>query len=85
MTNIIVPREGSVWQHTNGNRYVVRAITNEYGTDFVRYPVTVVYKGSTNGIMWSRPLSDWHRSMGYVSGDYTFCDESKYGIESSHE
>lgn len=52
---------GSQWQHTNGNEYEVTDITNEGSTKSL-YPVTVVYKGA-NGKSWSRPLSDWARSM----------------------
>ena len=53
---------GSLWHHKNGNKYEVITIANsETKTD--RYPVTVVYKNIDNGTIWSRPLSDWHRSM----------------------
>jgi hypothetical protein len=56
------PSEGSVWQHRNGNRYLVLAIANHASDRPERYPKTVVYQGA-NGNIWSRPLSDWHRSM----------------------
>jgi hypothetical protein len=51
---------GSLWVHRNGNHYTVICITNK--PDEPRYPKTVVYIGS-NGQLWSRPASDWHRSM----------------------
>ena len=53
---------GSDWIHSNGNHYHVVMLANEHSADMERYPVTVVYKG-TNGKVWCRPLSDWHRSM----------------------
>jgi hypothetical protein len=28
-----------------------------------RYPLTVVYQTVANGNVWTRPLSDWHRSF----------------------
>ena len=53
---------GSLWKHKNGNKYEVITIANsETKTD--RYPVTVIYKNIYNGSIWSRSLSDWHRSM----------------------
>ena len=52
----------SKWRHTNGNQYVVSAITNERSEDQRKYPTTVVYTG-LDGKVWSRPLADWHRSM----------------------
>ena len=56
------PEIHSRWQHTNGNTYRVTAITNAHATIQQKYPVTVVYEGK-NGNVWSRPFSDWHRSM----------------------
>ena len=54
---------GSVWHHKNGNQYRVLLIVNTK-TDFPKkYPVTVVYENTHNFTKWSRPLSDWHRSM----------------------
>lgn len=53
---------GSVWVHTNGNRYMVLMLANEFTEHPDRYPATVVYRGE-NGRIWSRALSDWHRSM----------------------
>lgn len=52
---------GSVWQHTNGNEYMVLMMTNVDSTND-RYPETIIYAGKNEKI-WSRPLSDWHRSM----------------------
>jgi hypothetical protein len=37
-----------------------------------KYPVTVVYQGVVNGAVWTRPLSDWHRSMTSVQGMKVF-------------
>lgn len=55
---------GSVWQHTNGNRYTIERLTNL--PDEPRYPLTVVYVGA-NGMAWSRHASDWHRSMTLIT------------------
>lgn len=52
----------SRWTHSNGNTYTVFLITNEHSENQERYPTTVVYI-DCNGTTWSRPLSDWHRSM----------------------
>lgn len=60
-----VPAKDEVWRHYNGILYVVEALANEYTTRD-EYPATVVYRGP-NRRVWSRPLSDWHRSMTYVA------------------
>lgn len=52
----------SRWTHSNGNTYTVFLITNKHSENQDRYPTTVVYI-DCNGTTWSRPLSDWHRSM----------------------
>jgi hypothetical protein len=64
-TNLQLPRPTSEWQHDNGNIYVVLCIANEFTEQPERYPQTVVYMG-LNGRVWSRPASDWHRSMTLV-------------------
>lgn len=57
-----VPVNYSRWQHTNGNEYLVLLVTNLTSTR-EEYPITVVYQGLVNGLVWSRPLSEWYRSM----------------------
>lgn len=52
----------SRWRHSNGNTYAVIFITNEHSENQDRYPTTVVYR-DYDGRTWSKPLSDWHRSM----------------------
>jgi len=59
------PRIGSIWRHKNGNLYKVLLLTNEESTKD-QFPITVVYVGPNLNI-WSRTLSDWSRSMTYVS------------------
>jgi hypothetical protein len=54
-------KPNTYWLHKNGNLYSVLMITNQDSTR-EEYPVTVVYIG-LNGKVWSRPLSDWHRSF----------------------
>lgn len=60
-----LPRPTSTWEHTNGNHYAVLFIANEFTERPDQYPQTVVYKGE-NGRVWSRPVSDWARSMTLV-------------------
>ena len=57
------PTPGSVWMHRNGNRYAVVMITNAESERQEKYPTTVVYRNVSNGNVYSRKLSDWHRSM----------------------
>lgn len=61
VTETAKPSIGSTWRHRNGALYVVRLFTNEF-SERAEYPMTVVYEGA-GGRMWSRPLSDWHRSF----------------------
>lgn len=51
---------GSVWEHTNGKRYTVIGMANVGGGK--AYEPHVVYQGE-NGKLWTRPASDWARSM----------------------
>lgn len=60
--NIQAPAVGSNWSHTNGNNYQVTLVTNLLSTR-AEYPVTVVYTNQANGTVWSRPLTEWYRSM----------------------
>lgn len=62
--NFTKPKINSEWTHRNGNSYRVLMIANE-GSEKEDYPVTVIYQGLQNGKIWSRPLSDWYRSMSY--------------------
>ena len=58
-----IPKIGSLWTHKSGSIYKVQMITNESSTKD-SYPITVVYIAlNTSRKVWSRPLSDWHRSM----------------------
>lgn len=59
------PAPGSIWQHTNGNRYCVLMITNA-DSDKEKYQPSVVHRNVFNGKTYSRELSDWHRSMSRV-------------------
>lgn len=54
--------KNSVWHHNNGNVYTVIEIANLDSKDLTKYPITVVYRGK-NGKIWTRPLTDWHRSF----------------------
>ena len=55
--------ECSLWRHTNGVIYRVLHIANTTSQDLDKYPITVVYQGLYNEKIWTRPLSDWHRSF----------------------
>ncbi len=59
-----VPQVGSKWRHYNGNEYEVVLIANLHSIKD-EYPITLVYRGA-NLRVWSRPLSDWHRSMATI-------------------
>ena len=52
----------SRWTHGNGSTYTVIIVTNEHSENQDRYPTTVVYR-DYDYKTWSKPLSDWHRSM----------------------
>lgn len=56
------PPVNSTWRHKNGNIYKVAVITN-VGSDRPEYPPTVVYSNTAVDTWWSRPVSEWHRSM----------------------
>lgn len=55
---------GTTWSHRNGNVYRVVAVSNLH-SDKDEYPPYVTYQGG-NGRIWTRLLSDWHRSMTQV-------------------
>lgn len=59
---LATPEINSKWTHTNGNIYTVINIANKDTDHPDKYPVTVVYIGE-NKKVWSRPVSDWYRSM----------------------
>lgn len=57
------PEPKERWTHRNGNVYVVLMLANEASENTEKYPVTVVYRNVKNKTVWSRKLSDWHRSF----------------------
>lgn len=57
-----IPAIDSLWQHYTGIQYRVVLYTNGDGSR-PDYPKTIVYKNIRTGDHYSRPLSDWHRSM----------------------
>ena len=61
MSNL--PKIGSIWiHHINGGEYVVYDITNE-NTKNKKYPVSISYRGSSNGFRWSKPLDNFLQTM----------------------
>lgn len=68
-----MPMVGSRWMHRNGNVYQVIAFTNtskdavRFKPDEVeRYPDMIIYQNVNNGTLWSREVTDWHRSFQQV-------------------
>jgi hypothetical protein len=55
------PAPRTAWTHRKGARYIVEAVINEHATKPSFVP-TVVYRG-TDGVLWGRPLSEWHDSF----------------------
>ena len=60
------PKIDSLWQHKNGNLYQVLLFANVY-SDREDYPETIIYKNINNGKVYCRKLSDWHRSMTFIT------------------
>jgi hypothetical protein len=61
------PRVGSVWEHTNGNRYQVIMFTNIETDKQETYPTTIIYRNTLNSKHYSRKLMDWDRSMLFIN------------------
>lgn len=55
---------GKQFKHKNGNIYTPIILTNTDATPerVADHPIDIVYIGQ-NGKVWSRRLSDWHRSF----------------------
>lgn len=53
---------GKVYRHHSGRTYEVIMLTNTTSNSD-KYPVTVVYRNTVNGTLWSRSLADWDRSF----------------------
>jgi hypothetical protein len=65
------PLIGTRWVHTNNHHaYTILLLTNEHSEND-NYQIQVVYKGD-NGKIWSKPLSDWHRSMTLENSSLSF-------------
>ena len=60
-----IPLPGEKWRHYNGLVYTVLFLTNKDSV-YEQHQPTVIYQGA-NGKLWSRVLSDWHRSFTRVS------------------
>lgn len=65
-------KPNTLWKHTNGNKYKVLVLTNQKSERHEQYPITVVYQNYETKSLWSRPLSDWHRSMTFHGWDYEY-------------
>lgn len=56
------PNPGEIWLHHSGRIYQILHLTNTTHPS-EKFPVTVVYQNIQNKTIWSRLLSDWHRSF----------------------
>ena len=63
MSSLEKVEAGTIWQHKNGNKYSVVLLANERSERLEEYPVMVVYENIDNHTVWTRKLTDWHRSM----------------------
>ena len=60
----LTPAIDSYWiHHKNGQVYRVKHITNRDALYPYKYPVTVVYRHTTNGGWWSMPLDKFLKTM----------------------
>ncbi len=55
---------GSKWENTNGHRYQVVLIANEFSTN-EKYPITVIYQGA-NKKVWCKTLENFLAKMDEV-------------------
>jgi hypothetical protein len=72
--NMNNPEISQVWRHTNGIEYEVTLLAN-FEISNIDYPKTVIYTHTENGNIYSRFLSDWHRSFARVYPDRFIVDE----------
>lgn len=59
----MLPKEGSIWRHHNGNLYRVLFLTNMDEPQRPGHPPEVAYENVATGKKHSRYLDDWHRSF----------------------
>lgn len=57
------PKVHSLWDHKNGNRYIVRGHSNTKNDRNAEYPQWVEYANFDTGEPYGRKLVDWYRSM----------------------
>lgn len=61
-----IPKPWTVWEHTSGEIYIPFMLTN-MDSDRPDYPKMVHYF-NRKGNVFSKPLSDWHRSRKELVG-----------------
>jgi hypothetical protein len=61
------PENGSVWQHVNGNTYIVEGHSNSTSVK-LSYPPTVHYRNSVNNDTYSKSLHSFYRKMEKKNG-----------------
>jgi hypothetical protein len=64
IANAQTPQEHEYWEHRNGKVYEILFIANQNNKPDTHYEPHVVYQNIESKTVWSRPLSDWHRSFG---------------------
>ena len=64
------PKVNELWKHHSGRTYRVLFMTNTAHPS-EKFPTAVVYENTDVGTLWSRPLSDWHRSFTRLSAGDT--------------
>lgn len=64
---------GTVWQNASNNRlYTITGFSNVDNSDNEKYPETIIYKSNSCNRVYSRPSSDWLRSMTLLSKVKTY-------------
>lgn len=67
MQELSFPNECTYWTHYKGTIYKVLHVGNEFATNHLEDPIYLVYQSLEDNPVWVKPLTDWHRSMTYLS------------------
>lgn len=61
------PQIYSIWEHTNGNRYMPIVYSNIEEDRQDTYPTMITYRNVINNKIYTRRLIDWDRSMTFIA------------------